>query len=92
LENVLIPVEFEDTLITEVGTLPPDWDDFPAPTSTAAIGDQWVASGRSLVLKVPSAVLSLEDNYLLNPAHPDMSKVIFGTPVGRSVSASASVS
>jgi RES domain-containing protein len=80
LENVLIPVEFEDALIAEVPTLPPDWDAYPAPLSTAAIGDQWIASGRSLILRVPGAVLSLEDNYLLNPAHPDMSKAKFGTP------------
>jgi RES domain-containing protein len=81
LENVLIPVEFEDSLISEVGTLPPDWDASPAPFSAAAIGDHWVASGRSLILRVPSAVLSLEDNYLLNPAHPEMSKVMIGSAV-----------
>jgi RES domain-containing protein len=81
LENVLIPVEFDDALIADAGTLPPDWDAFPAPFSTAAIGDQWIASRPSLMLKVPSAVLSLENNYLLNPAHPDINKVVIGVPV-----------
>jgi RES domain-containing protein len=81
LENVIIPVEFDDSLVAGILVLPPDWDDFPAPVSTAAIGDQWIASGRSLILRVPSAVLSLEDNYLLNPAHPDISKVVFGSAV-----------
>ena len=36
--------EFDDALIADAGTLPPDWDAFPAPFSTAAIGDQWIAS------------------------------------------------
>ncbi len=81
LEYVLIPVDFEDSLITDDGLLPSDWNSFPAPLSTATIGDQWVNSGRSLVLKAPSAVLPLEDNYLLNPAHPDMNKAEIGTPV-----------
>jgi RES domain-containing protein len=79
LEFVLIPVDFADSLIADVGPLPSDWNSFPSPISTATIGDLWVNSGRSLILKVPSAVLSLEDNYLLNPLHPDMNKVVIGT-------------
>jgi RES domain-containing protein len=81
LEFVLIPVDFEDSLIGDVGPLPPDWNSFPLPISTATIGDQWVNFGRSLILRVPSAVLSLENNYLLNPAHSDMKKAVIGTAV-----------
>lgn len=34
------------------------------------VGSSWALSGRSLVLKVPAAVLPVSFNYLLNPAHP----------------------
>jgi RES domain-containing protein len=51
LEFVLIPVDFEDSLITDVVLLPPDRNSFPLPISTVTIGDQWVNSRRSLILK-----------------------------------------
>ena len=45
------------------------------------IGDEWIESGRSCALRVPSAVLPHERSYLLNPAHPDYSSVEIGEPV-----------
>lgn len=51
-------------------TLPPDWRDHPAPPSAAAFGDAWLASGQSLALAVPSAIVPHEFNYLLNALHP----------------------
>lgn len=38
-------------------------------------GDAWLLRARSLVLEVPSAPISGESNYLLNPAHAAMSRV-----------------
>jgi RES domain-containing protein len=42
---------------------------------TQAIGDEWLLSRETAVLKVPSAIVDLEYNYLLNPAHPDFGKI-----------------
>lgn len=39
-------------------------------TLTRRIGDQWLASGQSLLLRVPSAVVGRTFNLLFNPAHP----------------------
>ena len=39
------------------------------------IGDRWVSKQRSAVLVVPSAIVNDEINYLLNPHHPDFSKI-----------------
>ena len=36
---------------------------------TQASGPGWVARGQSLVIRVPSAVLPVSSNYLLNPLH-----------------------
>jgi RES domain-containing protein len=51
--------------------LPADWR-APLHERCRAIGDAWVASKRSLVLVVPSAVVPEESNFLLNPLHPDI--------------------
>jgi RES domain-containing protein len=51
---------------------------FPARQETArtrAIGDAWLNSLSSLGLSVPSRVIALERNILLNPRHPAMAKV-----------------
>ena len=39
-------------------------------SSTQAYGSRWIAEGRNLVLEVPSAVLPVSSNYLINPRHP----------------------
>ncbi len=38
-------------------------------SDTQAYGSGWAARGQSLVLKVPSAVLPVSSNYLINPLH-----------------------
>lgn len=37
---------------------------------TRAIGDAWLASARTALLGVPSAIVFRTTNFLLNPAHP----------------------
>ena len=39
------------------------------------VGDQFIRSAEFLILKVPSIVVDQENNFLLNPAHPDYKKV-----------------
>lgn len=41
-----------------------------------ALGDAWLQSCGSLLYRVPSAIISHTDNVLLNPAHPDIAKVV----------------
>ena len=60
--------------------LPPDWRRDPAPRSVRAVGDRWVAEGRSAVLRVPSAVVPSSPNYLVNPAHPDAGRLAIDGP------------
>ncbi len=59
----------------EVAALPPDWRNYPHPASTKRYGDEWLKSQCSLVLRVPSAMLPLEFNYLLNPTHPRFAEI-----------------
>ena len=46
---------------------------------TRMLGDEWVRSGKSVVLKVPSVVVD-EQNFVLNPAHPDFRRIAFLIP------------
>lgn len=42
---------------------------------TQAMGDDWLQRHETAVLKVPSAIIDLEYNFLFNPAHPDFNKI-----------------
>ena len=60
----------------DLSLLPPNWRAFPPPPELADLGTSWVRSGRSLLLRVPSAVVAHDYNILLNPAHPHMARVV----------------
>ena len=60
--------------------IPADWRAEPPSASTQALGLEWLAARRSPLLRVPSAVIPQESNYLLNPAHPDFEKISIGKP------------
>ena len=42
---------------------------------TQFIGDEFIRNKQDLILKVPSAVIQEESNFLVNPLHPDFKKV-----------------
>lgn len=78
-----IPAQIPPGLILKIEDfrpLPKDWSASPAPLITQKIGDDWAKSGISAVLEVPTSIIPLEKNYLLNPLHPDYSQIILGTP------------
>jgi RES domain-containing protein len=51
-----------------------------ATQSRRRLGDRWLTSLSSAVLKVPSAVVPAEYNFLLNPAHPDFGRIHVESP------------
>ncbi len=63
----------------EPALLPADWikPEHPAPKG---LGDQWIKDRRSAVLLVPSAVVPLEHNLLINPLHMDFRTINVGEP------------
>lgn len=68
---VLIGCTFEDALVTRLDRtrLPGNWRSYPAPPALPLMGDEWIKTGTSAVLQVPSAVIANDANYLLNPRH-----------------------
>lgn len=75
-----IPVRIDEPLIEIADSLPHKWHQLPAPSSTREFGSRWVAESRSVALRVPSAVVDGEFNYLLNPRHPDFARLEIGDP------------
>ena len=75
-------VAFDEKCVTVVkpSQLPRNWRGNPAPSALQRIGDEWIAAGASAVLRVPSAIITSESNFLLNPNHADFRSFIFGTP------------
>jgi RES domain-containing protein len=61
--------------------LPPGWARVPPVLLTQEIGTRWVAEQRSCILQVPSVVSAGDFNYLLNPKHPDFSKLAISKPL-----------
>jgi RES domain-containing protein len=78
----VIPVKFDGALVenVKVSSLPPNWNAYPAPAAVVKIGDEWLRSRRGVVLRVPSAVVASESNYLLNPMHKEFSAIVIGDP------------
>ncbi|MBX2951092.1 MAG: RES family NAD+ phosphorylase [Leadbetterella sp.] len=56
-------------------SLPPHWNAFPHSRETQRAGDEFIAERAFCVLQVPSAVTRGDFNILLNPGHPDFSRV-----------------
>lgn len=61
--------------------LPPNWDALETPLSTQSLGNDWLARGDSLMLTLPSVVMPVENNVLVNPAHSDASDYFRGAVI-----------
>ncbi len=72
--EIEIPDEIE-ILELPIEQLPENWDSKPPILETQFIGDDFVSQKNAAVLKVPSAIVPPEFNYLINPNHPDSKKI-----------------
>jgi RES domain-containing protein len=60
--------------------LPPDWRTYPAPPALAVFGDGWIRERRTAVLSIPSVIVTVERNFVINPAHPDVARLTAHPP------------
>ena len=71
-------IEIPDYLkmeITEEKSLPAGWNKTDNYLSCREIGSLWFLSGKTVILKVPSALVRQESNYILNTLHPDFNSI-----------------
>jgi RES domain-containing protein len=73
VKRVLFRIELDPAACEEVriAALPKNWRSALNPAPCRKWGDAWLARGSSVALKVPSAIVPVEFNFLLNPRHPD---------------------
>jgi RES domain-containing protein len=58
-----------------IADLPLNWNSNPIIKATQLIGDEFARSNHHLTLQVPSATVTGDFNYLINPAHPSFKTV-----------------
>ncbi len=59
----------------DAGALPRSWRQYPAPASLQRLGNAWLDRSSACVLRVPSALVPSESNFLINPVHSDIRKL-----------------
>jgi RES domain-containing protein len=72
--TVEIPTRVKIDALSEAA-LPRNWREEPPPDACKDIGTEWVKNGRAAVFRVPSVVVPVEHNHLLNVGHPDFKKL-----------------
>lgn len=79
---VFFRIDLPDDLVEELDArhLPRGWDALEPPDALKRIGSDWALSQRSLALSVPSVVVPMERNILLNPLHPAFAKLTIAPP------------
>lgn len=83
-QYVLIPVEVPEDLpigYLEKADLPDSWNSHPATDETRQLGTEWWKAQEQVLLRVPSVVVPVEYNYLLNKEHPDFHRLTIGQPI-----------
>ncbi len=73
----MLRMEYSGRSISEIqpNALPADWTQYPPGTETQKLGDKFCVDMQHLILKVPSAVVMGDFNYLINPKHPKLSEI-----------------
>lgn len=67
--------------LLDEAALPTDWRERPVSQAARRIGDTWVKTQASVALSVPSVIVPVERNLLLNPAHPHFAQVVIDAPL-----------
>jgi RES domain-containing protein len=72
--TIEIPDDF-CILTIEQKKLQTGWTEFHNMPVTQKLGEEWIKEAKSPVLRVPSAIINAEYNYLINPLHPDFKSI-----------------
>lgn len=64
-------IEIPEQLIfkPDQNSLPEGWDSIPYGSKSQKFGDEWLNRMDYVALKIPSVVVPMEFNYVINPAH-----------------------
>jgi RES domain-containing protein len=82
MKFVKFPIMFNGATIERppTSTLPPNWRAEPVAVYSQRFGEAWYRRGATAVLAIPCALIPEEENYVINPAHPDFKLLNIGAP------------
>ena len=75
---MLVTIIVPDTILPQVidlRKLPDGWDAPDIRPFTQKTGDSFLLAKKNLLIAVPSVLLPEENNFVLNPLHPDAKKI-----------------
>ncbi|MEM9675970.1 MAG: RES family NAD+ phosphorylase [Bacteroidota bacterium] len=72
IAKIEIPDEFE---IETIKILPKKWNQYPYSSETTEVFTKQAANRDFFAIKVPSTIIGIEYNYILNPLYKDFGKV-----------------
>lgn len=79
VKRILLKIQVPDEIWKARTILDTDqcqgWDHIPPTNSSTESGDFWLKGKTSLLLVVPSVIVPEETNVIINPQHPDISKL-----------------
>ncbi|WP_083941337.1 RES family NAD+ phosphorylase [Pseudoduganella violaceinigra] len=77
--RILVRIDVPDDIWAARDTvsrpLPVGWNVVPEGMVSRSIGSTWLSKGTTALLVVPSVIINEEDNVLINPAHPDATRI-----------------
>ncbi|ASO07175.1 RES family NAD+ phosphorylase [Arenibacter algicola] len=65
----------DDLIIEELEEIPDTWKDYPYTSETAQVFTEFVKDRNKFALKVPSTIVGLESNIILNPLYKEFGNV-----------------
>jgi len=72
----MVMLEVPDNIVeVNMSLLPENWNTYPEQNILKQIGNAFLHEKKHLLMKVPSALVKEEYNYLLNPLHPQAVRV-----------------
>jgi RES domain-containing protein len=78
---VSVAVDIPESLTVEsvdVRQLAKNWREYPAPEALQELGRRWIEESAAVALSLPSAVIPIERNVIINPNHPEFAALEIG--------------
>lgn len=66
----------KDVLNVDLSKLPKKWQSMAAYSKLQSVGNVWYKEKKHLIMKVPSAIIPQEFNFLINTQHADFEKKV----------------
>ncbi|MDO8805734.1 MAG: RES domain-containing protein [Elusimicrobiota bacterium] len=77
--KITIPKQIKIKIL-DYSLLPSNWRDFPVPDRTMDVGRKWAQRNESVLLRIPSTIIPVESDYLINPLHADFHHLKISKP------------